>query len=121
MSYGVGHRHSLDLAWVWYRPAATALIQPLAWKPPNATGVAQKDKYEYIYIYIYIHTHTHAHTHTYINFFSGKSQKFSCKHTKDLWIILLITCMSNYCYFSTQNVSTFSLKWKQIYLTKDRK
>ena len=35
MSCGVGHRHSPDLAllWLWYRPAATALIQPLAWEP----------------------------------------------------------------------------------------
>ena len=29
----VGHRHGLDLAllWLWCRPAAAALIQPLAW------------------------------------------------------------------------------------------
>ena len=31
MSCGVGHRPALDLAWLWlwHRPAATALIQPL--------------------------------------------------------------------------------------------
>ena len=42
MSYGVGHRHSSDLAllWLWYRPAAIAPIRPLAWDPPYATGVA---------------------------------------------------------------------------------
>ena len=30
------HKRSSDLAllWLWYRPAATALIQPLAWEPP---------------------------------------------------------------------------------------
>ena len=28
------------LLWLWCRPAATALIQPLAWEPPYATGVA---------------------------------------------------------------------------------
>ena len=40
MSYGVGHRHSTDLAllWLWHRPAATAPIRPLAWEPPYATG-----------------------------------------------------------------------------------
>jgi len=27
---------------LWYRPAATALIQPLAWEPPYATAVALK-------------------------------------------------------------------------------
>ena len=42
MSCGVGCRHGSDLAllWLWCRLAATALIRPLAWKPPYATGVA---------------------------------------------------------------------------------
>ena len=42
MSCGVGHRCSLDLAllWLWRRPAATAVITPLAWEPPHASGVA---------------------------------------------------------------------------------
>ena len=42
MSCGVGRRHSLDLAllWLWCRLAATALIWPLAWQPPHATGAA---------------------------------------------------------------------------------
>jgi len=26
--------------WLWYRPVATALIRPLAWEPPYATGAA---------------------------------------------------------------------------------
>ena len=44
MSSGVGHRGSLDpvLLWLWRRPAATALIGPLAWEPPYATGAALK-------------------------------------------------------------------------------
>ena len=43
-SCGVGHRCILDLAllWLWHRPAAAALIHPLAWKLPYDTGVAQK-------------------------------------------------------------------------------
>ena len=38
MSCGVGCRCSSDLAllWLWYRPAATAPIRPLAWEPPYA-------------------------------------------------------------------------------------
>ena len=46
MSWGVGYRHGSHpaLLWLWCRPAATALIQPLAWKPPYAAGVALKDK-----------------------------------------------------------------------------
>ena len=28
------------LLWLWRRPAATALIRPLGWEPPYATGVA---------------------------------------------------------------------------------
>ena len=44
MSCGVGHRHGWDLAllWLWRRPAATALIRPLAWEPPYAADVALK-------------------------------------------------------------------------------
>ena len=42
MSCGVGRRCGLDpaLLWLWHRPAATALIQPLAWEPPYAAGAA---------------------------------------------------------------------------------
>ena len=41
-SCGVGRRRSLDptLLWLWCRPAVTAPIQPLAWDPPYAMGVA---------------------------------------------------------------------------------
>ena len=44
MSYGVGRRHSSDLAllWLWHRRAAAAPIQPLAWEPPYAVGAALK-------------------------------------------------------------------------------
>ena len=44
MSYGVGHRRGSDLAllWSWHRPAATALISPLAREPPCAASVALK-------------------------------------------------------------------------------
>ena len=44
MSCGVGCRCGLDPAWLWlcWRPAAAALIQPLAWELPCATGVALK-------------------------------------------------------------------------------
>ena len=46
MSCGVGHRLSSDpaLLWLWCRPAAVALIQPLAWEPPYAAGAALKKK-----------------------------------------------------------------------------
>ena len=42
MSCGVGRRHGLDPAWLWLwcRPAATALISPLAWEPLYAVGAA---------------------------------------------------------------------------------
>ena len=44
MSCGVGCRHGLDpvLLWRWCRLEATAPIEPLAWEPPYATGVALK-------------------------------------------------------------------------------
>ena len=44
MSCGLGHRCGLDpsLLWLWCTLAATALIRPLAWKTPYATGAAQK-------------------------------------------------------------------------------
>ena len=42
VSCGVGCRCGSDpaLLWLWCRPAATALIQPLAWEPPYAVGAA---------------------------------------------------------------------------------
>ena len=48
MSGGVGHRCNSDLAllWLWCRPSAVALIQPLAWELPYATDVALKKKKE---------------------------------------------------------------------------
>ena len=44
MSCGVGRRRISDLAlpWLWCRPAAIALIRPLAWEPPYAAGAALK-------------------------------------------------------------------------------
>ena len=44
MSCGVGRRRGSDLVllWLWYRPAATALIRLLAWEPPYAVGAALK-------------------------------------------------------------------------------
>ena len=44
MSCDVGLRCSSDLEflWLWCSPAVTALIQPLAWEPPYATGAALK-------------------------------------------------------------------------------
>ena len=44
MRCGVGRRHALDpeLMYLWHRPAARALIGPLAWEPPYAVGVAPK-------------------------------------------------------------------------------
>ena len=49
ISCRIGHRRGSDLAllWLWGRPAAIALIRPLAWEPPYAMGAAlkrQKDK-----------------------------------------------------------------------------
>ena len=48
MSCGVGRRLGLDPAllwmwlWLWNRPVGTAQIQPLAWEPPYAVGMALK-------------------------------------------------------------------------------
>ena len=45
MTCGVGHRHGLDPVrqWLWWRPAAIALIRPLAWEPTaRAAGAALK-------------------------------------------------------------------------------
>ena len=44
MSCGVGANVArfLELLRLWYRPVATAPIQPLAWEPPYAAGAAQE-------------------------------------------------------------------------------
>jgi len=44
VSCGVGHRLSSDPMVLWRRPAATMLIQPLAWELPCAVGLALKSK-----------------------------------------------------------------------------
>ena len=44
VSFGVGCKHGLDLGWLWLWPVATALIQPLAYEPPYATGEALKSQ-----------------------------------------------------------------------------
>ena len=36
VSCGAGRISISDLAWLWPRPAAPTLIQPLAWKLPHA-------------------------------------------------------------------------------------
>ena len=44
MSCDVGRRHGLDpmLLWLWHRPVAIALIQPLLWETPYVMSVALK-------------------------------------------------------------------------------
>ena len=44
MTCGVGHRRGSDLALLWLlcRPAAVALIGPLAWEPPYAVLQSKK-------------------------------------------------------------------------------
>ena len=46
VSCGVGCRCGSDMAllWLWRRPAASGLIQHLAWELPYAIGVALKSK-----------------------------------------------------------------------------
>ena len=46
MSCDVGCRHGSDLVllWLWCRPAATAVMGPLDWEPPYATGVALREQ-----------------------------------------------------------------------------
>ena len=46
MSCGVGHRCGSDLKslWLWWRPAAVALIPPLAWELPYAAHAALKSQ-----------------------------------------------------------------------------
>ena len=46
VSYGVRCRCGSDpmLLWPWHRPAAVALLRPLAWELPYAIGEALKSK-----------------------------------------------------------------------------
>ena len=49
MSYGV-RRTQLRSCWLWHKPTATALIQPLTWELPYATCAALKKKKKCFYI-----------------------------------------------------------------------
>ena len=40
----MGRRLGLDPVWLWCRPTAIALIQPLAWELPYAAGAGLKSK-----------------------------------------------------------------------------
>ena len=47
----------IPLLWLWYRPAAVAPVQRLAWELPYTVGyVPKKAKKKKKYIYIYIET-----------------------------------------------------------------
>ena len=54
MSCGGGRRLGLDLVllWLWHRPAATAVIRPLAWEPPYAASASKKETKDKIIILI---------------------------------------------------------------------
>ena len=56
MNRGVGHRRGSDLVLLWLccRPAATALIRPLAWELPYAMGstVKRQNKTKHFYRYV---------------------------------------------------------------------
>ena len=49
------------LLWLWCRPAAIALIQPLAWKPPYAVGAALKKESIVLLDSLNLNPHSHAH------------------------------------------------------------
>ena len=55
MSCGTGRKRGLDLAllWLWWRPAATAPIGPLAWEPPYAAGADLKGQKEKKFFTLY--------------------------------------------------------------------
>ena len=57
MSCGIGHRHDLDVAllWLWCTPAATALIQHLAWDSTYVVDAALKRQVYILYYIIYIY------------------------------------------------------------------
>ena len=42
MKLEINHGSDPELLWLWCRPAATALIAPIAWEPPCAVDVALK-------------------------------------------------------------------------------
>ena len=61
------------LLWLWHRPAAIALLRPLAWELPYAVGGAlekakrqEKKKTQQAYVSTCA-THTHIHTHNIIS------------------------------------------------------
>ena len=81
MSCAVGRRHSLDLAllWLWYMPAATALIPLLDREPPYVADAAlkrPKKKKEFIFSF----------KNKDITFWNIFSLKFLQKHYQPLYV-----------------------------------
>ena len=82
MSRGVGCRRSSDpeLLWLWCRPAATALISPLAWEPPYAAGVAQEMAKRQKKLKKYFH------------WYLGGDREFLHLECQTVWFLTLASC-----------------------------
>ena len=81
------------LLWLWCRPAAAALIQPLAWKRPHAMGVAlkrQKKKIE-----------------RERNLWTKRSNLNVCKKKQNMWDNLVSPSQS---YYQKEEGGGFKLK-----------
>ena len=91
----------------------------LAWKIPWTEEPGEQQVYRVTKSQLK-RLNTHIHTYIY-NFLFRKVSVFSYKETKNSGeLIILILCVNDYCYFTTKNVSTVSVKQKQAYLTKYR-
>ena len=79
MSHGVVCRYGLHLAllWLWCRLATAALIRPIAWELPYATGVALKKKKRQNKIFFRYECDSNLHQNSFKNSFSSSIVQLS--------------------------------------------
>ena len=102
MSCGVGCRLISDpaLLWLCCRPAATALIRPLAWEPPYATGATLKKKKEKKILKIYTFLR---YLLLYLIAINQSSHVISLVPSRDFWL-----------YSTWENVLSSSVKHRHF-------
>ena len=94
-SCGVDGRCGSDpvLLWLWRRPAATALIPPLAWEPPYAVGSSPRKKTKKKKELNSVGTMSSFHTFSHMPGTSGNKSQVSNLVELKVWVFFWCVCL----------------------------